>query len=137
MTRGATVPTTAAGVQRHCRRRGAVGSYGGHSNTCTALLNGCCKSNDPTEARRLFDVMPRLGLAPAPSEVTYTALFHVCFVFHGTGGGAGQSVRARVSCWTKCLLRVVLGSVFSCKMKDAVHLKDARKRNLLSMDLKG
>ena len=47
---------------------------------CTALVHGCCRSGDVVEARRVFDVMQRLGVAP--NEVTYTALIHGYFV-HG------------------------------------------------------
>jgi pentatricopeptide repeat protein len=47
---------------------------------CTALVHDCCKSGDVAGARRVFDVMPRLGVAP--NEVTYTALIHGYFV-HG------------------------------------------------------
>ena len=68
--------TTAAAVRRLCaaaeaRSALAVLARGTKSGdaaldvaACTALVHGCCQSGDVAEARRVFDVMPRLGVAP-------------------------------------------------------------------------
>ncbi|TVU36780.1 hypothetical protein EJB05_18727, partial [Eragrostis curvula] len=82
--------TTAAAVRRLCAAgevRSALavlarGAKAGDATldvaACTALVHGCCKSGDLAEARRVFDLMPRLGVIP--NEVTYTALIHGYFV---------------------------------------------------------
>lgn len=84
--------TTAVAVRRLCAAgdvRSALamlarGTKSGDAaldvTACTALVNGCCKGGDVAEARRVFDEMPLLGLAP--NEVTYTALMHGYFT-HG------------------------------------------------------
>lgn len=67
---------------RDARLQGEGGGHGaGHDRVRRACPDhGFCKGGDVAEARRVFDLMPLLGVAP--NEVTYTALMHGYFI-HG------------------------------------------------------